>query len=117
MASPKKEAIMYGKSICDRCGKEFNWLRAKTCKINPRYCSRACYWPKRTPEMLEKLFRETYETHVIRKRGCWDWNASIDSDGYGQFPAARELKISKAHRASWIIHRGPIPEGYSVLHK
>ncbi len=107
---------MNGKSICIVCKKEFKWRRAQG-QPTPKYCSMRCYYPERTPEFLEKLLRELYEYHVVKKDGCWDWKASLDSDGYGQITGARELKISKAHRASWTIHRGPIPEGMSVLHK
>ena len=46
---------------------------------------------------------------------CWNWTASIRTGGYGQI-AWRGRPIG-AHRASWFIHNGPIPEGLDVLHK
>lgn len=45
---------------------------------------------------------------------CWHWTAKINSDGYGEIRAPR---MTKAHRASWEIHFGPIPDGQSVLHR
>jgi hypothetical protein len=47
--------------------------------------------------------------------GCWIWTGSYAGDGrneYGVTPA-RE----RAHRVSWLIHRGPIPKGLCVCHK
>ena len=48
--------------------------------------------------------------------GCWLWLGYVHCKfGYGrlQFNMRTEL----AHRWSWIIHRGEIPDGLSVLHK
>lgn len=45
---------------------------------------------------------------------CWLWLGSKSGGGYGQF----FLNGSKtgAHRASYILHYGPIPDGLDVLH-
>ncbi len=101
---------------CKRCDKEFSRYPCKG-RDEPKYCSRDCYWPKRTPEYLIKILKISYEGHVIKQKGCWDWSGSFGKDGYGQIGCSRELKISKAHRASWIIHRGEIQDGMCVLHK
>ena len=47
------------------------------------------------------------------KDNCWNWKAST-SDGYGRFGIDRVIKL--AHRVSWILTNGPIPEGKLVLH-
>lgn len=48
--------------------------------------------------------------------GCWLWAARCDDKmGYGQFRLYG--RHWAAHRASWALHRGPIPEGGLVLHK
>lgn len=41
---------------------------------------------------------------------CWEWQGGKATTGYG--------KLGKlyAHRFSWELHRGPIPEGLYVLH-
>lgn len=44
---------------------------------------------------------------------CWLWLAQIVKSGYGHI---RDGKPKRAHRVSWEIHRGSIPEGMSVLH-
>jgi len=51
------------------------------------------------------------------KTGCWEWTASIKRNGYGQI-GVRQPKptMLDAHRASWMVHKGPIPKGMRVLH-
>lgn len=52
--------------------------------------------------------------------GCWLWTARLEKAGYGSM--ARGGKIARgaggigAHRASWLIHKGPIPDGMFVCH-
>ena len=41
---------------------------------------------------------------------CWDWQGSVDAYGYGQ------LRGKKAHRLSYEIHAGAIPEGLGIRH-
>ena len=43
--------------------------------------------------------------------GCWLWVAGRMSNGYGG------VMGNGAHRTSWELYRGAIPEGLSVLHK
>jgi hypothetical protein len=45
-------------------------------------------------------------------RGCWEWMGFIRPSGYGQ---VHQNKL--AHRVSWELHNGPIPNGVLVLHK
>ena len=46
--------------------------------------------------------------------GCWNWSAST-RHGYGQF--FYNGKIVAAHRLSWELANGPIPDGLVVRHK
>lgn len=52
---------------------------------------------------------------VQKGQGCWIWTAYRDRKGYGQ------LRVNGichyAHRFSWELHYGPIPDGLWVLHK
>lgn len=45
--------------------------------------------------------------------GCWLFKGSLRS-GYGRIQVNK--KLESVHRISWIIYRGPIPEGLFVLH-
>ena len=47
--------------------------------------------------------------------GCWLWTASIDTGGYGQIK--KTDRLVHAHRVSWELHNGPIPEGLDCLHQ
>lgn len=55
--------------------------------------------------------------YVKRTDYCWIWTGCTIRHGYGvinAFPRSRSLK---AHRLSWELHYGSIPEGMCVLHK
>jgi hypothetical protein len=47
--------------------------------------------------------------------GCWEWQGTHDSHGYGMFQS--ENVRAKAHRWAWTLLVGPIPDGMAVLHK
>lgn len=65
--------------------------------------------------IIRKITKERFWGKVNKTNGCWNWLTYKDRDGYGEFQL--EKKKSKAHRASWQIHFGKIPEGLCVLHK
>lgn len=72
--------------------------------------------PKQTrkgpkPVPVELRFHKLYD---IADSGCWEWNKRL-SCGYGEMRVARYNV--KAHRVSWILHRGSIPSGMLVCHK
>ena len=71
-------------------------------------------WPKRS-----SLGRFLDKIEIVTESGCWVWMGS-SGKRYGQFHCPEmvpHLKMQKAHRASWFLHNGHIPEGLSVCHK
>lgn len=68
----------------------------------------ARYGPK--PRALEDRFWEK----VVKSDGCWVWQAAT-FQGYGVFGRADGQSV-RAHRMSWEMHNGPIPDGLNVLH-
>jgi hypothetical protein len=51
---------------------------------------------------------------IDAETGCWLWQASLTNNGYGR---VRVDKCEwKAHRYSFAVHRGPIPEGLDLDH-
>lgn len=59
------------------------------------------------------------KVRVSDEYSCWEWVGSKDACGYGVlFRSDRTApRMFKAHRLSWEIHNGPIPNGLHVLHK
>lgn len=60
--------------------------------------------------------QERFWDRVYRGEGaCQIWLGYVDRAGYGviRFNGKNHL----AHRASWIIEHGPIPDGAMVLHR
>lgn len=53
--------------------------------------------------------------HVAHLGQCWIWTAGRDKDGYGKIRDINNRDL-RAHRVSWEIHNGPIPDGLCVLH-
>ena len=49
-----------------------------------------------------------------KESGCWLWNANKNNKGYGMFHVIGNKKL--AHRISWQLRYGEIPEGMHVLH-
>lgn len=48
--------------------------------------------------------------------GCWTWTACRTSDGYGQIKGHRTRKLWYAHRVSYELVNGPIPDGLQIDH-
>lgn len=110
---------------CSHCSKNFEYYLSM--RRTAKYCSRNCqltavgkknlrpnkFWESATYEQKIERIRNIFESHVIRKDGCWDWNGSL-SGTYGHMRFNN--KNIGIHRASWMIHRGEIPEGYSICH-
>lgn len=47
---------------------------------------------------------------------CWLWTAARDPQGYGRF-CVNGNTAYLAHRFSWELNNGPIPDSLCVLHK
>lgn len=50
---------------------------------------------------------------------CWNWPMSKTKKGYGQltYKSSGKPKLAYAHRASYVISYGGIPEGMYICHK
>jgi hypothetical protein len=89
---------------CQRCGIGFSARPSSTAK----FCSRQCFiipWQIRFWKYVEK------------SDGCWNWTGN-KRDGYGQLSVGLTHDNSPvdAHRLSWILNFGEIPEGLEVCH-
>ncbi|QTC88075.1 HNH endonuclease signature motif containing protein [Brevundimonas pondensis] len=52
---------------------------------------------------------------VSKSVGCWEWSAAIDANGYGRFKLNNRCTL--AHRVSWEMANGTIPDGLVIDHK
>lgn len=64
--------------------------------------------PKATPE--QRFFAK-----VAKSAECWEWTATKDRDGYGQF--RHEGRMRQAHCVAYEITNGAIPEGMEIDHR
>lgn len=62
-------------------------------------------------DVMERL-REKYV--VDKATGCWNWTGKLMWHGYGRMEIDENQMY--AHRASWFIHHGEIPDGLFVCH-
>jgi len=58
----------------------------------------------------DELVIKFHKSYIIQPYGCYEWTGYL-SNGYGS------LNRKAAHRFSWELYNGPIPEGMQVLHK
>lgn len=61
------------------------------------------------------VFQRFLEKVEIRESGCHEWICSVNRGGYGKF--YYEGKCNTAHRVSYILFNGKIPDNLFVLHK
>jgi hypothetical protein len=56
-----------------------------------------------------------FRAKVRKTDACWLWTGSVVAEGYGVL--WKDGKNVRAHRISWELHYGPIPDGMKVCHK
>lgn len=74
--------------------------------IYPRLTVKSRFWDK---------VNKSGPVHPTLKTRCWLWTRSTMGGGYGQFSVKARSPLF-AHRYSWEIHNGEIPNGLCVLH-
>ena len=74
--------------------------------------------PKKIYYQRLKSVEERFWEKVDKKSDeeCWNWIAFKNSDGYGKFRLYKDQDMITAHRTSWILHYGNVPNGLQVLH-
>lgn len=67
---------------------------------------------------MDKRFKtdaERLSRYKISETGCWEWQGAKLWNGYGRLAPLNGEYL--AHRASYAVAKGEIPEGLKVLHK
>lgn len=103
-SSEKKKAV-----VCANCGRNFKYKHRNS---STKYCGPACYHAsQKKPMTIDRLFHGTTRTDS----GCLNrpWGSTIS--GYSSFNVDGKTKL--AHRVSYEMHYGPIPDGLVVCHK
>lgn len=58
--------------------------------------------------------KEHFLRNVEKTESCWLWKGCAQPNGYGLY--GMDYKVLRAHRASYVIFKGPIQKGFLVLH-
>lgn len=59
---------------------------------------------------------ERFWRFVAKSEGCWEWTGAIRANGYGVIAVAHGKPPLRAHRLSYAMHHGPVPDGMLVCH-
>lgn len=65
---------------------------------------------------IEERFLERIEEPFDVHNDCWIWKGSTKGHGYGRIKLDRSRREIVAHRLSYELFVGPIPQGYMVDH-
>jgi hypothetical protein len=94
----ERRMVSYRKNkgrFCKECGNSFVGKGVKR-----EFCSTLC-----------KLLGS-----VVKKNGCWEWQDAIGPFGYAETTCYETNKREHAHRVSYRIFKGEIPDGLYVCH-
>lgn len=90
--------------------------------VNPRVAKRSApHVATENSEVVQerpkKWTRLPFEkSYVVAPNGCWEWvRGKFSHFGYGSF--CKNGRAHYAHRVSYEMHRGEIPEGLEVCHR
>lgn len=70
---------------------------------------------------MDPLVRLLRHVEVDRESGCWLWTGAVGTGtGYGRFRMGSRVddtvRTEQAHRVSYELHVGPIPDGLHLDH-
>lgn len=111
---------------CIKCSNEFNPTprQMRDCAYRCLPCERAyravlrggyTHGPRQD---RERIIREKQLPYIATpETGCWLWEGSWTSDGYGRIGSGKRGGMLLAHRLSYQTHVGPIPAGMQVCHQ
>lgn len=110
--------------ICPWCGVEFkrrkkeekkNWMRRTCCCQSHGTLYAHKLKTEISGDSIGKRFSDKYD--VDTTTGCWMWNGTGNIYGKIRGKGGRYSSFVSAHRMSYELHNGAIPDGLCVLHK
>jgi hypothetical protein len=99
------ERIVYGATIRSESSKSCGCLKAEKSSIAMKAMRL-----RQSGSLHDRFFSR----FVKLDNGCWQWRSHTDKDGYGVLPGDRQN--TRAHRLSYEIHIGQIPDGLLICH-
>ena len=73
-------------------------------------------WTRRVGGMSHPLHRFVDKVRPVNDPNeCWIWEGAVGSDGYGR--VRRKGATFSAHRYSYELFKGPVPEELCVMHR
>lgn len=105
---------------CEHCGATFLATRYQIRIGHGTYCSRSCTARSAAGEPEDRFWscvdkHGPVPEHRPELGPCWVWTGSRRGIGYGRLSVHNTMRM--AHRYSWELNVGPIPDGLWVLHK
>jgi hypothetical protein len=101
---------------CAFCGKPFIAQSWEIKRRVRKYCSHSCSQRAQFSHPLTRFWEHVQKSD--KPNGCWEWQGAKtgkDTTGYGIFHGQYN-HLTLAHRFSYELHKGPIPEGLFVCH-
>jgi len=100
---------MPNQGTCEWCGTTLTAKQRRYCSTTHR--NRAIVANRTGPGPVEPRFWR----RVNKTPTCWLWTGAFYTTGYGVMRVAG--RNVRAHRVSWELEHGPIPDGLQVLHR
>ena len=109
MPDPSLLQLQANSALCKYCESVFVVIAGRRMK----FCSQRCARAGRSKPLYDRLMEKVQKTE-----GCWLFTGA-KIRGYGTLGETKQHsgRHYYAHRVSWIMHNGPIPDGLFVLHK
>jgi HNH endonuclease len=101
--------------VCARCSQQYTITSSPAIIARQKFCSRRCVADshKDIPDLMTSL-RQKLESRVEKRSdGCHIYTGQ-NNGHYGQLEYKRKTYL--AHRASYMVFKGEIPEGKLVCH-
>jgi HNH endonuclease len=109
----RKQGSNIVKLVCRYCKKDFQKYPSTIKQGKGKFCSKKCHNEHmRSPEVIESLFW----SNVIKTDLCWLFNKVPSARTYCRVQLGKN-KQKMAHRYSYELHFGEIPDGLFVCHK
>lgn len=97
---------------CETCGKSYMIEPNQLHRAEHHFCSDACRYALYRIDPVERFWK--YCGSEAGPNACWIWKGTRITQGYGVLKV--KGKMVRAHRFSYELHYGPIPDGLDVLH-